>query len=203
MIASVILAHPTAGSLNHAVAGTAVRALTDAGARVHFHDLYAEDFDPRLRAEEVETTAFADALAAGHAAEIVEADRIVVIHPSWFFHVPAILKGWVDRVLREGIAFGWDGRAVVGRLRAERALIITTANASREHEVTTLGDPLTMFWGDCVFRPAGVARVERMVLSPVRGSTPERRAAWLEEVRRRVIQEGETGQGYVARRAGL
>ncbi|MEJ2287726.1 MAG: NAD(P)H-dependent oxidoreductase [Deinococcales bacterium] len=183
MIASVILAHPRPGSLNHALAASSARALEDAGFTVHLHDLYAEAFDPCLRAEEVETTVFADALARRHATEIVEADRIVVVHPSWFFHVPAILKGWVDRVLREEIAFSRGERGIEGRLRAERALVVTTANAPHAYEVEGLGDPLTTFWRACVFAPAGVADVERLVLAPVRGSTTEMRRAWIEAVR--------------------
>lgn len=181
MIASVVLAHPRPGSLNHALAASVVRALAAAGATVRFHDLYAEGFDPLLRADEVETTVFADALAARHAAEIVEADRIVIVHPSWFFQVPAVLKGWVERVIRQDVAFVMTEAGVEGRLRAERALVVTTGNAPTSYEVGVLGDPLTTFWRDCVLAPAGVGRVERLAFGPVRGSSAAARAAWLAE----------------------
>ncbi len=181
MIASVVLAHPRPGSLNHALAASVVRALAAAGATVRFHDLYAEGFDPLLRADEVETTVFADALAARHAAEIVEADRIVIVHPSWFFQVPAVLKGWVERVIRQDVAFVMTEAGVEGRLRAERALVVTTGNAPTSYEVDALGDPLTTFWRDCVLVPAGVGRVERLAFGPVRGSSAAARAAWLAE----------------------
>ena len=182
MKASVILAHPRPGSFNHAVAAAAVRGLRGAGYEVRTHDLYAEAFDPRLHASELETTVFADELAARHAAEILEADRIVVVHPSWFFQVPAVLKGWVDRVLREGVTFTMDDQGVHGLLRARWALVVTTANAPRRYEVEALGDPLSIFWRSCVFGPAGVTAVERTVLGPIRGSTLEVRRGWLERV---------------------
>ena len=54
--------------------------------------------------------------------------------------------------------------------------------------MSALGDPLTTFWRACVFEPAGVAAVERMVLGPIRGSTPEARRAWLEHVRERTAE---------------
>ena len=194
MNASIILAHPRVGSLNHALAEAAARALEAEGFLVHLHDLYAESFDPCLHAEEVETTVFADPLVERHAAEIVEADRIVIVHPSWFFHVPAILKGWVDRVLREGIAFSRGAHGIEGRLRAERALVVSTANAAHGYEVEALGDPLTTFWRACVFTPAGVADVERLVFAPVRGSTLETRRAWLRDVGERALA-GMGGRG--------
>ena len=193
MNASVVLAHPRPGSFNHAVADAAARGLARAGYAVKAHDLYAEAFDPCLRASEVETTTFADELAARHAAEILEADAIVVVHPSWFFQVPAVLKGWVDRVLREGVAFSMGDKGVEGHLRAEWALVVTTANAPHDYEVRALGDPLTTFWRACVFQPAGVAAVERMALGPIRGSTPETRRAWLERVQERVAEGRERG----------
>ncbi len=188
MNASVVLAHPDPGSFNHAVAEAAAHGLEGAGYAVTLHDLYAEGFDPCLRASEIASTSFADALAERYAAEILEADAIVVVHPSWFFQVPAILKGWVDRVLREGVAFTMGEHGVQGRLRARWALVVTTANAPHEDEVHRLGDPLTTFWRACVFEPAGVATVERMVLAPIRGSSLEGRRAWLERVRARVAE---------------
>lgn len=182
MTASVILAHPRPGSLNHALARAAVRGLQRAGFEIAFHDLYAEGFDPRLRAEEVASTAFADALAARHARELVAAERIVVVHPVWFFHVPAMAKGWVDRVVREGVAFEMTPRGVVGRLRASRALVVTTGNASGGVPGAAPGDPLTAFWRACVFEPAGVGATERLAFGPVRGSAEATRRGWLERV---------------------
>jgi len=186
MTASVILAHPRPGSLNHALADAAARGLRAGGFEVALHDLYAEGFDPRLRPEEVETTAFADALAGRHARELLIASRIVVVHPVWFFHVPAIAKGWVERVVREGVAFAMTADGIVGRLRAEGALIVTTANAARAYEVEVLNDPVTTFWRECVFAPAGVPVSERLAFGPVRGSSAETRRGWLQRVEKAV-----------------
>lgn len=182
MTASVILAHPAPGSLNHALADAAVKGLRRAGLEVAFHDLYAEGFDPALRPEELDTTTFADALAEAHAQELLAASRIVVVHPLWFFHAPAMIKGWVDRVMREGIAFDMTSDGVVGHLAARSALVVTTANGARAFEVEVLNDPLTTFWRECVFAPAGVPVTERLAFGPVRGSSPQARRSWLRRV---------------------
>lgn len=169
--------------MNHALAASAARGLASAGFEVAFHDLYSEGFAPAMQAEEVGTSTFADPLAARHARELAQASRIVVVHPSWFFNVPAMAKGWVDRVVREGVAFEMRGDGVVGLLRAESALVVTTGNAARSFEVEVLGDPLTTFWRQCVFSPAGVADVHHFAFGPVRGSSEADRRGWLERVR--------------------
>lgn len=174
-----MVAHPRPASLTHALAAAAADALAAAGYEVHRQDLYRDGFDPRLHASEIETTVFEDELAARYAAEVQGADRIVVVHPNWFFQVPAVLKGWVDRVLREGIAFHRDEHGVHGLLRAERAVVLTTANSPHTYEMSVLGDPLDTFWRRCVFGPAGVERFERLVFTPVRGSDAAQRRAWL------------------------
>src|SRR5690606_24268592 len=107
---------------------------------------------------------------------------VVVVHPVWFFGPPAALKGWVERVVREGVAFdvGPGGR-VTGRLRARQALVVTTGNAGAATEAA-LGDPVTRFWRDVVFGPAGVLETRRLALAPVRGGSDDERRGWLASV---------------------
>lgn len=175
----VVVAHPRRDSLGAALASAVVSAARGECARTTSHDLYADGFDPRLHGSELVGTAFADRLAERYAGELVTADAVIVVHPVWFFGPPAVLKGWVERVVREGVAFDVDSKgAVTGRLRAREALVITTGNAGDATEAA-LGDPVTRFWQDVVFSPAGVAATQRLALAPVRDSTAEGRADWL------------------------
>ena len=154
------------------------------GFSVALHDLYADGFDPRMPLTEVGTTFMADELVARYAAEVLAADVIVVVHPVWFFHVPAILKGWVDRVLREGVVYELRGGGEsVGLLRARGALVLNTANAPESVEAGVLGDPLDVFWRRVVFAPAGVRDVRRLRYAKVAGSGAAQRAEWLDEAR--------------------
>lgn len=184
---TVVVAHPDPGSFNAGIARAVCEAAEGAGATVRLHDLYADGFDPRMPVAEVGTTAFADDLARRYAEEVLDADAIVVVHPVWFFHVPATLKGWVDRVMRDGVVYRvGSGGETQGLLRARAALVVTTANAPQALERDVLGDPLTTFWERIVFGFGGVSDVRSMRFAPVRDSTPEVRTAWLQEVREAV-----------------
>jgi hypothetical protein len=102
---SVILAHPDPGSFNHAIAETAVAELRRNGHAAWFHDLYREGFDPLLTAAELSSKAVLPPAVAAHCQEIAEADGIVIVHANWWGQPPAILKGWIDRVVRPGVAY--------------------------------------------------------------------------------------------------
>jgi NAD(P)H dehydrogenase (quinone) len=185
---SVILAHPTPGSFNHAIAEAAIGALNGNGHEVNFHDLYAEKFDPILPSSEIARAAELDATLAAHCAEIAAADGIVIVHPNWWGQPPAILKGWVDRVLRPGVAYefveGDSGEGVpVGLLRAQMAVVFNTSNTPTARELSAFGDPLETLWRNCIFGLCGVARVERKTLGVIVTSTPALREDWLAQVR--------------------
>ena len=183
---SIILGHPRADSFNHALAATAVAAARAAGHEVHFHDLQAEGFDPVLPAGEEPAGATVPPLVAQHCREMVAADGIIIIHPNWWGMPPAILTGWVDRVLRPRVAYrfveGDTGEGVpLGLLRARSALVFNTSNTLPERELHVFGDPLERIWKDCIFGLCGVRQVERRNFGVVATSTKSQRQAWLEE----------------------
>lgn len=186
MLVTLVLAHPDSASFNHALATTVRDALTEAGHEVSLHDLYAEGFDPVLPAAEIASVCELPAGIARWCDEIASAQGIVIIHPNWWGQPPAILKGWVDRVIRPGVAYrfvdGDDGEGVpVGLLKARTALVLNTANTPADREREAFGDPLQRTWVDCVFGLCGVNDVRRRVFSVVVTSTPAQRSAWLRE----------------------
>lgn len=199
MNVSVILAHPKPGSFNHAIAQTARETLSVLGHRVSFHDLQAEGFDPVYTAAELEQEAVLPSVVARHVEEVCAADGLVVVHPNYWSRPPAILCGWVDRVLRPGRAYRFvpDGRGGArpeGLLRARAALVFNTANTPQEEEEARFGDPLEVHWRKVVFGLCGLPRVYRRNFSPVITSTPEQRQAWLAEVTR-AVREYLPGEG--------
>ena len=184
----VILGHPSKDSFNHAIAATVVETLQQAGHEVAFHDLYDEGFDPLLPAEEIPGDADLPTYIQGHCAEIAEADGIVIVHPNWWGQPPAILKGWIDRVIRPGVAYEFEegdiGEGVpVKLLKAESALVFTTSNTPITREIEAFGDPLETLWKNCVFWTCGIRNFRRRNFGVVINSTHEQRQRWLEEVR--------------------
>ena len=194
MRVSVILGHPDPNSLNHAIALTAVETLAKMGVEVRFHDLCAEGFDPLLPAAEMGRDAVLPPQVARHCEEIREADGLILVHPNWWGQPPAILKGWVDRVLRPGVAYefqpGDNGEGVpVGLLKPMTVLVFNTGNTPEKREREVFGDPLQRLWADCILNFCGVRRVVRRLFGVVCTSTGEERQTWLEEVATLVRQE--------------
>ncbi|WP_342304806.1 NAD(P)H-dependent oxidoreductase [Methanolobus sp. ZRKC5] len=187
MKVSVILGHPYEGSFNHAIANTVVSTLDSNGHDGCFHDLHKEGFNPLLQGKELVTDQSDDPLVQSHCSEIREADGIVIIHPNWWGQPPAMLKGWVDRVLREKIAYTFaeddDGSGLpIGLLKAKAAVVFNTSNTLEERENTVFGDPLERIWKDCVFDFCGVTNFHRRIFRTIAGSSAEERQEWLAEV---------------------
>jgi len=185
---SVILAHPDKASLNHAIASTAVEQLEMNWHSVSFHDLYAESFDPLLVSKEIPKDAALPEQVKCHCEEVRQADGIIVIHPNWWGQPPAILKGWIDRVIRPGIAYefleGDAGEGIPkGLLKAEAAVVFNTSNTLLEREQEVFGDPLETIWRNCIFGLCGVGNFHRRTFGIVATSTESERKEWIEEAR--------------------
>lgn len=135
----LILAHPDQSSLNHAIAMAVRQALEHEGHRVIFHDLYLEAFDPILPAREIPRDGLLDPVIARHCSELIRVDGIIIVHPNWWGQPPAILTGWIDRVIRPGVAYRFvgddSGEGVPeGLLKARTALVINTSNTREERK---------------------------------------------------------------------
>jgi NAD(P)H dehydrogenase (quinone) len=184
----IILGHPHPGSLNHAIAHAVRDEFLEAGHEVVFHDLYAEHFDPLLFADEMPENGIVPDLIQAHCDELRWADGIVIVHPNWWGQPPAILKGWVDRVIRPGVAYRFEegdtGEGVpIGLLRAKAAVVLNTSNTQEAREQTAFGDPLEAIWRCCIFHLCGVHSFYRRMFTVVVTSTMEQRAAWIDEAK--------------------
>ena len=177
----LILGHQRPGSFCHALAATAAAELRAAGHEVVFHDLYAEAFDPILPDGEIPKGAAPDAVVVRHCRELAAADGYLVVHPNWWGQPPAIIKGWIDRVFRQGVAYEFSSQGVVGLLAGKSAVVLTTSNTPRDDELRLFGDPLENLWKTCVFDFCGVTDFHRRNFEPIIVSTPEQRAAWLRD----------------------
>ncbi len=185
---SVILAHPDKASFNHSIGSIVVKQIKINKHDISFHDLYAENFDPLLICEEIPKAAVLPEPVKKHCEEVRQADGIIVIHPNWWGQPPAILKGWIDRVIRPGIAYefleGDSGEGIPkGLLKAEAAVVFNTSNTLPEREQKIFGDPLETIWRNCIFGLCGVDNFYRRTFSTVVTSTESKRKEWLEEAR--------------------
>lgn len=104
----VIFCHPNPESYTAAIKDIVVTELTTRGAEVRLHDLYADGFDPLIKREDLLTHVDYPANTKRITREVDDltwCDSIVFVYPTWHHAMPAMLKGWMDRVLVAGVAF--------------------------------------------------------------------------------------------------
>ena len=188
MVILVVLAHPNQNSFNHAIASSAISKLRENGHNIIFHDLYAEKFDPMLPASELPEGAAIPSQVETYCKELSSADGFIIIHPNWWGQSPAILKGWVDRVFRPGVAYQpVEGEPLAyGLLKAKCAIVFNTSDTPEERENVQFGDPLETIWKNCIFSFCGVNNFHRQNFSVIAISTPEQRLEWLTQVQNSV-----------------
>jgi NAD(P)H dehydrogenase (quinone) len=185
----IIVAHPDPRSFNHAIALTCIERLVQNGYQTKYHDLYHEKFQPVLSNAEIPKDAEIDDsdLTGNHINDLKACDGIIIIHPNWWGQPPAILKGWIDRVLRPGIAYtfkdGDKGEGLpVGLLKATTALVFNTSNTSEVRENKVFKDPLETIWKNCVFSLCGIKSFDRRMFRIMITSSYRQRKIWLNEV---------------------
>jgi putative NADPH-quinone reductase len=137
MRALVVYCHPRPHSFNAAVRDLVVAKLKAAGAEVRLNDLYARDFRPVLSPQEWQ--GYLDCpqnvnCVAEDVADLRWCDTLIFVYPTWWYGLPAMLKGWLDRVLLPDVAFlmpdGHNKTIRPGLQHIDRLGIFTTCGAS-------------------------------------------------------------------------
>jgi NAD(P)H dehydrogenase (quinone) len=146
--ALLVVAHPLDNAFAKAAAARIRATLERRGIEVDMIDLYADDFDPRLtRAERLGyfTTPYDSRAVAGYVARLMLAEKLVFVFPQWWYNVPAILKGFFDRVLVPGVAFDHPsgGGSLIPRLTHVKALwVVSSTGAPWWVTRLYMGDPV-------------------------------------------------------------
>lgn len=184
----MIYCHPREDSLSAALRDATRESLEAAGHRVDLRDLYAEGFQPALSAEERGVYHdVADNLIGvqDHADSLRAADALVLVYPTWWYGMPAMLKGWFDRVWAPGVAFKLGEGAIEPLLTNIRRIAV----------VTTYGSPTWLLWYigriDRKLLGRGIRRlcardckVEWVTLTRMDHRTREECATFVDKVRR-------------------
>ncbi|HHW36236.1 MAG TPA: NAD(P)H-dependent oxidoreductase [Bacillales bacterium] len=113
---------------------------------------------------------------------MLASDFIVIIHPNWWGQPPAILKGWVDRVFKEGEIYTVNKSQTEGKLKNKKALIISTSNISNDKDRELYGDPILNFWGKIVFKSSGIEDIMRINFDQIVMSSESQRKQWLDSI---------------------
>ena len=188
----LVYCHPDPESFGSAIRHAAVEALTSAGHELRQIDLYAEGFDPVMSLAErrsyLADTGQNIAAVAPHVDALRWAEGWVVVYPTWYYSMPAMLKGWLDRVWLPGVTFEVapaKERTIRGKLKHMRRFVGITTSGSPWWWLKLIGDP-----GRSLFmkglRPlyAKDCRLKWLQLYNMNHATADDRAAFLARVRR-------------------
>ncbi|MFI9612753.1 NAD(P)H-dependent oxidoreductase [Streptomyces sp. NPDC052023] len=147
--ALIVHAHPEPRSFSTAQMTTAAQALRDAGYLVDVLDLYSQawapvltreqfapvegHFKPQAEQQRAVRDGDLDATVKAHLDRLLAADLLVLSFPLWWFSLPAVLKGWIDRVFVMGGVFGGEyGLFADAALAGKRAMLLFTTGGSGE-----------------------------------------------------------------------
>ncbi len=130
----VVICHPRRDSLTGVLADAFIEGLGQAGHGVEVADLHAENFDPRMPvADEPDYSdagkVYSEAVR-NEMSRIERNDAIALFFPVWWWSMPAMLKGWIDRVWNFGWAYGW-GEIEAG-IPLNNALLVALGGSSLE-----------------------------------------------------------------------
>lgn len=136
MASLVVVAHSDRDSLTQSVARAASDAIRAAGGDVELADLAAENFDPRFTDSDLDLYRGRGEVTADVAAEqerIDRADHLILVFPMYWWSMPALLKGWIDRVFVGGWAYdATPGAAQFGMLERLRIDLVIVAGDDTE-----------------------------------------------------------------------
>lgn len=182
----IVYCHPYDLSFNHAVL-TAVEAGLDRANRTYeVCDLYADGFDPTMRAADLATYnegSSADPLVARYQSLIERAERLVFVYPVWWNDMPALLKGWFDKVMLVGFSWKATGQGLVGTLgdRIGHVDVYTTSSESTEH----LREAISTAFTDGTLAQLGISERAWYNFGGLDQSSVKEREAWLMRVEER------------------
>lgn len=193
MIATVIIAHPYEKSFNHAIYNKIIQTLESNHIQTYSHDLYKERFNPLLTKDELGKKPTKDRKVRKYTRELLASDLLIFIHPNWWGQPPAILKGYIDRVIRSPHAYDFDendsgGGIPTGKLGAKIGMVFNTSNTEETREMSYFHDPLRFTWDKCVFGFCGITKTHRNVYRIVSDSTEQERSEWLHDVENTMLR---------------
>jgi NAD(P)H dehydrogenase (quinone) len=182
----IIYVHPNPASFNHAIMDAYASELKASGHEVRIRDLYALGFNPVI------TLSDYDMLDRGEPPEDIRQEQdhirwagvVSFISPIFWAGMPAVLKGYVDKVFSLGFAYSFQGERPKGLLRGKKAVILNSTGGSlMYYQKSGMLDSIRTTIDNGIFRFCGIEVLEHRFFIGVPIATPAERKMMLAEVR--------------------
>ncbi|CAM4077472.1 NAD(P)H-dependent oxidoreductase [Zobellia nedashkovskayae] len=179
----IIYAHPNVASLNFHLKQTVAQTLEQQNHEVVIRDLYNLNFNPILSLKDM------SGQRKGEVSKDVKkeqeyiswAEHITLIYPIWWTGMPAIMKGYIDRVFSYGFAYRYDAGIQKGLLKGKQTTIINTHGKSQaEYESIGMDKALSLTSDTGVFEYCGLEIEQHFFFDQADRLSPERIQEWTE-----------------------
>jgi NAD(P)H dehydrogenase (quinone) len=130
----LVYAHPNAQSFNAALVKVIQEEIVNKGGQIKVKDLYAMNWNPVLSQKDFEgyhSGSLPEDIKQEQA-DVAWADLVIMVAPVWWYSIPAILKGYIDRVFSLGFAYKYTATGPLGLLKGKKGLFITTSGANQQ-----------------------------------------------------------------------
>lgn len=186
----IINAHPDKNSFNYALSEAYISGVDTSKWEITVINLIDLAFNPILKYGYKQRTELEpDLLDALE--KIKSAHHLVWIFPMWWYGVPALLKGFIDRVFLPGIAFEYvEGKPFPKKLfLGKTAHMIVTADTPRWYDWLFMGSPAIKQFKNGTLQFCGIGPVKVTYIAPIRNSSVEFRTNWLRKVRNMAVKQ--------------
>lgn len=184
----IIYAHPNPKSFCHAILDQVKWGLEDGKHIFNIIDLYEDNFDPVLvYNENFKRSDLVNNVEIKHYQDLIEqAEHLIFIYPIWWYGMPAILKGFIDRLFVSGFAYTAKNRFSKGLFRNKSAWVIYTLDAPSWYVKLFRRSIEWLAIRDVVLKYCGIKHVKRMMFAGVKTSTLKKRKKWLDYVNNQI-----------------
>lgn len=182
----IIYAHPNENSLNHHLLNTVVETLQFRNEEVVVRDLYSIGFDPVLSLNDMQGQRMGKVSDDVKAEQehILWAEQITFIYPIWWTGLPAMMKGFIDRVFSYGFAYRYDQGVQKGLLKGKKTVIINTYGKSyEEYERTGMDKALTLTSDNGIFIYSGLEIIRHLFFDKADKASPEDLEIWKDQIK--------------------
>lgn len=155
----IIYAHPSTNSFSFKLKDALIEEIKGKGHQVELRDLYEMDFDPVLRPEDLAQLKIGETPKGieKEQALLKEADYVSIIYPLWWAGFPAILKGYIDKVLAYGFAYEMTKEGIQGKLSGKKVNLYTSmGNSLEQYEEKNLLEAFKVIHGEEIFEFCGM-----------------------------------------------
>ncbi|PEJ35432.1 NAD(P)H-dependent oxidoreductase [Bacillus pseudomycoides] len=180
----IIYAHPNPFSFNASILEHVQKGLQKPNHFVTLLDLYKEQFNPVLifNEDKRRRDLVYEEETEKYRKLIKEADFFIFIYPIWWWGMPAILKGFIDRVFVTGFAYKYDGALPKGLLIGKKAWVINTLDSPLWYVALLYRSADWVIMKKGILRFCGIRQIKRSVFQSVKTSKAIKREKWLLEM---------------------